>query len=142
LQRIQDDMLAIVERYADATDESHTRLLREHTAVDIAFHEVILKASDNHRLFKIISDAHVLTRSVGWPTAVPAKMLPVLRENQAQPGAVLKALQRRDGAAAYRAMTRHLRIGRRMTLAFTDSVQAPPAATIPVSTARRRKKSK
>jgi DNA-binding GntR family transcriptional regulator len=124
IQRVQRDMLKVVERFAKAAgDAERLDILREHTMLDMRFHEIILQAAANRRICKMLGDAHLLTRSVGCPLATPGDMLPFLVKNQAQHGRVLRALKRRDGREAYQAMARHLRLARRNSLAFIDSVE-------------------
>ena len=73
-----------------------------------AFHETVHEAAANTRLVQSIHDVHrSFPRDLTW-TAL-AEDARLLDENIAQHGAILDALAARDGLAARRAMTEHVR---------------------------------
>ena len=72
------------------------------------FHQQILEAAGNDRLLRTIADLHVaFPRALTW--AVLSESSALLGENISQHHAVLAAIEARDGEAARRAMTAHLR---------------------------------
>jgi DNA-binding GntR family transcriptional regulator len=88
---------------------------RQYAATDMAFHMVILQATGNQALLKVVSDYHVLSRVfAGDPTRYDLSMVARAYLDHAR---ILRALQRRDAAGARQAMEQHIRNAWQMVLA-------------------------
>ncbi len=100
-----------VEQLATAKDKKLARSpaakLPNWVDANDAFHAVILEASRNRRLSQVAQDMHI-----GFTRGVMMSALAMdgqrMRENVAQHDAILDAIERRDAAAARRAMTHHI----------------------------------
>lgn len=98
-----------------------TRLERFLTA-DMAFHVMLLRASGNHRMMKIVADSRVLIRI--FSARRQEHNLAVLRETYRFHSQILEAVKNRDPRAAAAAMTEHLEASKRETLEHYDRAHA------------------
>jgi DNA-binding GntR family transcriptional regulator len=94
---------------------------RQYAAVDMEFHMVILRATGNQSILKVVSDYHVLSRVfAGDPTRYDLSMV---ARSYLDHGRILRALERRSPAAARRAMEQHIRNAWQLVLAGLDRVR-------------------
>jgi DNA-binding GntR family transcriptional regulator len=102
-----------------------TRLER-FLAADMAFHVMLLRASGNHRMMRIVADSRVLIRI--FSARRQEHNLAVLRETYRFHSHILEAVKSRDPEAASVAMTDHIQTSKRETLEHYDRVHAEPGA--------------
>jgi DNA-binding GntR family transcriptional regulator len=121
---------AIEQARRQPEEAERDRLLAAHAANDIFFHHTILRAADNRRLLKTVTDANVLVMAMSFPKDSPQGALPSMARGYREHKKVLQALKRRDPVAAEEAMRHHLTRARESTLAYLDLLQtiAHPAA--------------
>lgn len=112
LQRSLDVISALVENAPDdSLDEKQALVFDE---ADLEFHLAILRAAENSRMLKIVSDYHVLTEIIGVPRhAYSSDVIAMTVDDHA---AVLDGLRRRDSDSARSAMLIHVRNSRQLTL--------------------------
>jgi DNA-binding GntR family transcriptional regulator len=125
-KRIRDDQIVEIQRYCDQlkdlvelAESGKIRRTEEYAAkwaaADIALHLVLLRAADNQRLMKMITDARMLGRmfAYSYDAERPLKeMVAEYRENYRVHRELVDAVARRDPVAAKRAMNQHMRRGR------------------------------
>jgi DNA-binding GntR family transcriptional regulator len=87
---------------------------RQFATADMSFHTVILEAAGNQTLLKTVTDFQILARAFNEDPS-PYDMTMVSRA-YLEHGRILRALERRDAAAARRAMKRHIRDARKIVL--------------------------
>ena len=97
------------------------RLERFLTA-DMAFHVMLLRASGNHRMMRIVADSRVLLRI--FSARRQEHNLAVLRETYQFHSHVLDAIKIGDAPAATSAMAEHIQTSKRETIEAYDSVHA------------------
>ena len=90
------------------------RQAREFDEADLEFHLTILRATENNRMLKIVSDYHVLTAIIGIQRH--AYSCDVIQTTIEDHTAIFHALQSRDSHAAQDAMLTHIRNSRQLTL--------------------------
>jgi len=106
-------------------------LMRRLLSADLGFHMVLLRASGNRRLMKIIADSRMLTRIFGTPRQ--EHDLAIIEETHRFHSQILKAVQQGDGEKARRLMSEHIRASMREALDHYDRAQAQPdTRTIPL----------
>jgi DNA-binding GntR family transcriptional regulator len=94
---------------------------RQYASIDMAFHMVILRATGNQTLLKVVSDYHVLSRAfAGDPTRYDLSMV---ARSYLDHGRILRALERRDATTARRAMEQHIRNAWQLVLAGFDRIR-------------------
>ncbi len=132
LDRLCDEIATIgaaVKKAARPTADA--ALMRRLLSADLAFHMVLLRASGNRRLMKIISDSRVLTRIFGTPRQ--DHDLAVIEETHRFHSQILAAVKSGDSEAARRLMAEHIRASMREALEHYDRAQArPDTRTIPL----------
>jgi len=96
--------------------------LRQFLVADMGFHMLLIRATANRRMMKIISDMGVLVRIFGHRRQVHTAdvVLRTCRYHQR----ILRAVEKHDADAARDWMVRHLRASRRQTLTSLDHLQA------------------
>jgi len=97
------------------------RLERFLTA-DMAFHVMLLRASGNHRMMRIVADSRVLLRI--FSARRQEHNLAVLRETYQFHSQILDAVKNGDAAAATAAMSEHIQASKRETVEHYDHVHA------------------
>ncbi len=106
-------------------------LMRRLLSADLGFHMVLLRASGNRRLMKIIADSRVLTRIFGTPRQ--EHNLAIIQETYRFHSKILEAVKRGDGEGARRLMAEHIRASMREALEHYDRAQArPDTSAIPL----------
>jgi DNA-binding GntR family transcriptional regulator len=106
-------------------------LMRRLLSADLGFHMVLLRASGNRRLMKIIADSRMLTRIFGTPRQ--EHDLAVIEETHHFHSQILKAVRQGDGEKARRLMAEHIRASMSEALEHYDRAQArPDTRTIPL----------
>lgn len=106
-------------------------LMRRLLSADLGFHMVLLRASGNRRLMKIIADSRVLTRIFGTPRQ--EHDLAVIEETYRFHSEILAAVKKGDGEGARRLMAEHIRASMREALEHYDRAHAQPdTRTIPL----------
>lgn len=104
--RITPEDLQQAERYLDAADEARCQgRLKEASTLGAKFHEVILNASDNRRLFPLV---HNLDAQMRRLRLLSNRYEDRLEKSAQEHRQILAALQRRDPQAAEHAMRDHL----------------------------------
>jgi len=106
-------------------------LMRRLLSADLGFHMVLLRASGNRRLMKIIADSRVLTRIFGTPRQ--EHDLAVIEETYRFHHQILRAVKTGDGESARQLMAEHIRASMREALAHYDRDRAQSdSRTIPL----------
>lgn len=106
-------------------------LMRRLLSADLGFHMVLLRASGNRRLMKIIADSRMLTRIFGTPRQ--EHDLAVIEETHRFHSQILKAVRQGDGEKARRLMAEHIRASMSEALEHYDRAQSrPDTRTIPL----------
>jgi DNA-binding GntR family transcriptional regulator len=106
-------------------------LMRRLLSADLGFHMVLLRASGNRRLMKIIADSRMLTRIFGTPRQ--EHDLAIIEETHRFHSQILEAVKKGDGASAQRLMAEHIRASMSEALDHYDRAQArPDTRTIPL----------
>ena len=123
LEKLCSEMDGIGEelRESGMTTLDPTRLERFLTA-DMAFHVMLLRASGNHRMMRIVADSRVLLRI--FSAKRQEHNLAVLRETYRFHSHVLDAIKIGDAPAATSAMAEHIQTSKRETLEAYDRVHA------------------
>jgi DNA-binding GntR family transcriptional regulator len=101
-----------------------TTLMRRLLSADLGFHMVLLRASGNRRLMKIIADSRMLTRIFGTPRQ--EHDLDVIQETHRFHSDILDAVKKGDAGRAQRLMAEHIRASMREALDHYDRAQATP----------------
>jgi DNA-binding GntR family transcriptional regulator len=96
-------------------------LMRRLLSADLGFHMVLLRASGNRRLMKIIAESRVLTRIFGTPRQ--EHDLAIIKETHRFHSQILKAVKRGDGEGARRLMAEHIRASMSEALDHYDRAQ-------------------
>jgi DNA-binding GntR family transcriptional regulator len=104
------------------------RLERFLTA-DMAFHVMLLRASGNHRMMRIVADSRVLLRI--FSSHRQEHNLAVLRDTYRFHSQILEAVKSGDPAAATAAMAAHIQASKQQTLEHFDHVYAEPGGRTP-----------
>lgn len=106
-------------------------LMRRLLSADLGFHMVLLRASGNRRLMKIIADSRVLTRIFGTPRQ--EHDLAVIEETHRFHSEILAAVKKGDGEGARQLMGEHIRASMREALEHYDRAHShPDTRTIPL----------
>ena len=123
LEKLCSEMDGIGEelRESGMTTLDPARLERFLTA-DMAFHVMLLRASGNHRMMRIVADSRVLLRI--FSARRQEHNLAVLRETYQFHSHVLDAIKIGDAPAATSAMAEHIQTSKRETIEAYDSVHA------------------
>jgi DNA-binding GntR family transcriptional regulator len=108
-------------RESGKTTLDPTRLKRFLTT-DMAFHVMLLRASGNHRMMRIVADSRVLLRI--FSARRQEHNLAVLRETYQFHSHILEAVEKGDPVAATAAMAEHIQVSKRETLEHYDRVHA------------------
>jgi DNA-binding GntR family transcriptional regulator len=106
------------------------KALRQFVSADMGFHMLLISATGNQRLVKLISDSHVLGRifnTIG--TVGREQTLDVVKATHSMHGDVLDALKCGDGVRARQVMSDHIRISCDETLENFDRVQQQQLGT-------------
>ena len=99
-------------------------LMRRVLSADLGFHMVLLRASGNRRLMKIIADSRMLTRIFGTPRQ--EHDLAVLEETYRFHSEILEAVKKGHAEHAQQLMADHIRASTREALDSYDHAQATP----------------
>jgi len=106
-------------------------LMRRVLSADLGFHMVLLRASGNRRLMKIIADSRVLTRIFGTPRQ--EHDLAILEETYRYHSGILAAVKRGQADRARQLMAEHIGASMREALESYDRAQtAPDTRSIPL----------
>lgn len=123
LHRAADESLRYARLIREASStEDRSQLWLEHRLVDIAFHEIILSAADNQRIFKIVFDARILLKAMSFPETTVSQAVETLARNYRQHTRILHAIRNRDSRGAHDRMYEHLSLGWKSVQEFMDSL--------------------
>lgn len=111
LQKLCDQLEVIA---AELEDSGETvlkgTLLRQFVAADMGFHMLLISATGNQRLVKLISDSHVLSRIFNTIGSVGQEQtLDIVKATERMHLEILEALRRGDGERARGVMMSHIR---------------------------------
>jgi DNA-binding GntR family transcriptional regulator len=98
--------------------------MRRLLSADLGFHMVLIRASGNRRLMKIIADSRMLTRIFGTPRQ--EHDLTVIEQTYRFHTEILEAVKLGSGERARQLMTEHIRASLREALEHYDQAQAAP----------------
>jgi len=122
LGRLCDEIGAVAELVRESRRPAvDATLMRRLLSADLAFHMVLLRASGNVRLMKIIADSRVLTRIFGTPRQ--EHDLKVIEETHRFHSRILAAVKRGHAEAARDLMAEHIRASMREALEHYDRAQ-------------------
>jgi DNA-binding GntR family transcriptional regulator len=93
-------------------------LSRAFHAIDLDFHMLLIEASRNRQVLKVVGDSHVLTRIFEGSRARYRRE--IIERTQSEHEAIHSALRRRDSAEARCLMESHIRDSLQITLAEFD----------------------
>lgn len=101
-------------------------------SADLGFHLLLLRASGNQRMMKIVSDSRLLTGIFG--TQRQAHTLAVLQQTHRDHAAILDAVEIGDGKNASRLMAEHIRHSKQQALdSYDQEHHAAPGRPIPLT---------
>ncbi len=116
LRRLMKETRRMVKALNDASeDELKGDAMGSFLATDMGFHTIVIQASGNSRIMKVIAQSHILS-SIFSRQRVRHGLV-ILRKIVKNHGRILKALERRDPAAAAEAVAIHIRQSKRNSLA-------------------------
>jgi DNA-binding GntR family transcriptional regulator len=122
LEKLCDEIKAIAETMQKAKRATpDAAMMKRLLSADLGFHLVLLRASGNRRMMKIVGDSRLLTGIFGTPRQ--AHSLEVLLETHRFHLRILKAVRTGDGEKARAAMATHIRASRDEALAHFDRLQ-------------------
>jgi DNA-binding GntR family transcriptional regulator len=101
-------------------------LMRRLLSADLGFHMVLLRASGNLRLMKIIAESRVLTRIFGTPRQ--EHDLAIIEETHRFHSRILAAVKRGDAETARTLMAGHIRASMQEALEHYDRAQTDTRA--------------
>jgi DNA-binding GntR family transcriptional regulator len=129
LQQLCDESRAILERFRRTEGSKDVEdVPREWIVADLSFHMLILRASGNRKIMKIVSDSRMMTAVFAFKRYDPSvSLLNSMTVAYRQHCGILKALRKSDGAAAGKLMRAHLRDSRRRALAHYEWEQTHPS---------------
>jgi len=91
---------------------------REFHRLDLAFHMMVIEASRNRRIMKVVGDSHILTRI--FEADRHEFEIEILTHTAADHERILKAIKKRDSAQASTAMQNHILDSLQQILAKKD----------------------
>jgi DNA-binding GntR family transcriptional regulator len=100
--------------------------LRRLLAVDMGFHLVLIQATGNRHLMKIVGDSHVMSRVFGAPRG--EHHLKMVRGNHQVHRDIYEAVERSQPARARELTEQHIRQSLKITLEYFESKKLPPVA--------------
>jgi len=116
-------ILLIAQQLRDSNEKTFSpELMQKFLAADMGFHMVILRASGNRRMMKIVSDLRVLSRI--FTAKREPHDLKIVTSVYRFHRRILRALKRGNGTAARYWMREHIRESRRLALESFDRRQA------------------
>lgn len=124
LTRLCDEIASVAETVKRSRRAADAALMRRLLSADLAFHMVLLRASGNRRLMKIIADSRVLTRIFGTPRQEHDAA--VIEETHRFHTRILNAVKRGDAESARKFMAEHIRASMREALEHYDRTHAEP----------------
>jgi DNA-binding GntR family transcriptional regulator len=98
--------------------------MRRLLSADLCFYMVLLRASGNRRLIKIIADSQMLTRIFGTPRQ--EHDLAVIERTYCYHSEILEAVRHHRADRARQLMTEHIRASMREALEHYDRAQSDP----------------
>ena len=117
-QVVQGMREIVLECRATPTRSAGGEMTERFLANDLQFHMAILTAAGNQRLLNMVRDLRIMTRVFGF---VPVEHdLKIVASAYRYHTTVLRALVRRDSAAAQSWMVNHIRAARKLVLAGYD----------------------
>jgi DNA-binding GntR family transcriptional regulator len=120
LSRLRQSLRKIAERLRHSDRRTLTsRQMQTFLKLDMQFHSLILAATGNQRLVKMIGDLQILTR-LFFEVPRPAHGLGQIADAWRFHSRILQAVDRGDGRSAREWMARHIRAGLRNTLDLYD----------------------
>lgn len=122
LRRLCAERRSMVEEYRALKGQTASHdLMQRFLTNDLAFHACLLTAAGNGRLAKVVNDCKILTRFFSF---VPRRHTLRSRATSYRYHVrILRALERRDGRAAAKWMTRPMRLAKRLLI--EEDPQAP-----------------
>ncbi len=101
-------------------------------SADLGFHLLLLRASGNQRMMKIVSDSRLLTGIFG--TQRQAHTPAVLQQTHDDHIAILDAVERGDAKTASRLMAEHIRHSKQQALdSYDHALRSAPSRHIPLT---------
>jgi len=131
LQKLCDQLDIIAEQLEKSGKKFlEDLLLRQFVAADMGFHMVLISATGNQRLVKLISDSHVLSRIFNTIGSVGQdQSLEILKTTHSMHVDILESLRRHDGEKARSVMMMHIRRSCEETLDNFDQEQEESLGT-------------
>ena len=132
LRKLCDEIRSIAASLQKAPSAAlNATLMRRLLSADLGFHMVLLRASGNRRLMKIIADSRMLTRIFGTPRQ--EHDLAILEETYRFHIEILDAVKGGEASRAQQLMAEHIRASMREALEHYDRAQtAPDTRAIPL----------
>ena len=125
------EMLSVWSELRQSGNESlDGNILRRFLAADMGFHMLLIRAGGNRKIMRIVSDTRALSGIFG--TRRQAHTLSVVTRVCRFHREILRALERRDSAAARSSMSRHIRISRKQMLEGFDHHEERVGQPIPL----------
>lgn len=110
----------LVERVRKAkTQSADAPTRKKFHALDLAFHMLVIEASRNRRMLKVVGDSHILIRI--FQADRHEFRLDILEQTQEEHRRIFEAIRSRDADAAHEAMKRHIRNSLELTLTEQES---------------------
>jgi len=130
-ERIGVRLLREMESNLDASRKMVERVLRSKNeiadgtsgkkfhALDLSFHMLVIEASRNRRMLKVVGDSHILTRI--FQADRHEFRRDILEQTQAEHVEIFEAIRDRSPVTAHEAMRRHIRNSLQLTLTEQDA---------------------
>ena len=115
LRKLCGELQTIAEELRESGERSLSGLMmRRFLAADMGFHLLLIGATGNKRIVKIVSDSHVMSRIFG--TSRQEHSLEVVEKTFALHSEILDAVEKSDGERARQRMLDHIRLSLKETL--------------------------
>lgn len=100
--------------------EDRDEFLQEYTSFDLSFHLVLLRASGNSRIVKVIADSQILTQTFAFPKDSIKGVLTSMAIGYREHRRILNAVRNRDSKRSQEMMASHVSAARDRTLNYFD----------------------
>jgi DNA-binding GntR family transcriptional regulator len=119
LELLLSEMKAAAQEFRDSgRDFLDERMLRRFLTADMGFHMTLIRATNNRRFMKILTDFRVIQRIFGYHRVRHGRS--VVEEACRQHGEILEAIRNGDADAARSAIARHIRTSKEHSLESLD----------------------
>tara|TARA_B100000927_G_scaffold51437_2_gene38276 strand:- start:4808 stop:5509 length:702 start_codon:yes stop_codon:yes gene_type:complete len=113
------ECLALIKEVRNSgREQANCRLAQKFRNLDLAFHMILIEATRNRRMLKVVGDSHILTRI--FQADRHEFSLTILEATVAEHEAIAKAIEAGDREGTHDAMRSHIRNSLNLTLNESD----------------------